>query len=90
MDRVISELCYKRTLLRRNYKEITISWTLSYNAVVKFHDKNTGSHNMVVLFPIRVVTSNVIKGLHCITKVYAALRVLFVCMINVNIRSLTY
>ena len=45
---------------------------------------------MVVLFPIRVVTSYVIKELHCITKVYAALRVLFACMINVNIRSLTY
>ena len=38
MDSVISELCYKGIILRRNYKEMTIPWSFSYNSFVKFHD----------------------------------------------------
>ena len=45
MDPVISELCYKgtniflhkRTILQRNYRKMTISWSFSYNSFEKFH-----------------------------------------------------
>ena len=37
MDCVISELCYKETILQRNYRKMTIKWSFSYNSFVKFH-----------------------------------------------------
>ena len=37
MDRVISEPCYKGTILQRNYRKMTIKWSFSYNSFVKFH-----------------------------------------------------
>ena len=44
MDHVISELCYKGTILQRNYrKEKTISWSVSYNSFVKIYVKNLGA-----------------------------------------------
>ena len=39
MDGVISESCYKGTILERNYRKMTIS-SFSYNSFVKFHSKN--------------------------------------------------
>ena len=38
MDSVISEPCYKGTILQRNEK-MTILWPFSYNSFVKFHGK---------------------------------------------------
>ena len=38
----ISELCYKGTILHRNYRKITILWSFSYNSFVKFHDMKKG------------------------------------------------
>ena len=37
MDCVISELCYKGTILQRNYRKMTIKWSFYYNSLVKFH-----------------------------------------------------
>ena len=39
MDCVIRELCYKGTILQRNYEKLTISWSFLYNSFVKFHGK---------------------------------------------------
>ena len=46
MDHVISELCYKGTILQRYYRNMTILWSFSYNSFVRFHGKKFGSHNM--------------------------------------------
>ena len=46
MDRVISELCYKGTILQRTNRKMTIKCY----SFVKFHDKKFGSH-MTVLYP---------------------------------------
>ena len=44
MDRVISELCYRWTILLRNFRKMTILWSFSYNSFVKFHGKkNSGA-----------------------------------------------
>ena len=48
---VIGELCYKETILQRNYRKMTIVWSFSYNSFVKFHGKKIGSHNMTVFYP---------------------------------------
>ena len=37
MDHVITESCYKGTILYRNYWKMTILWSFSYNCFVKFH-----------------------------------------------------
>ena len=37
MDSVLSESCYKGTLLQRNYRKMTNSWSFSYNSFVKFN-----------------------------------------------------
>ena len=36
MDLVASELWYKLTILRRNYRKMTILWSCSFNFFVKF------------------------------------------------------
>ena len=47
---VISEPCYKGSILQRNYRKMTsISWSFSYNSFVKFHVKKIWSH-MIVLY----------------------------------------
>ena len=48
MNQVINELCYKGTILQRNYRKMTISWSWSFscNFFVKFYCKKFGSHNM--------------------------------------------
>ena len=51
MDRVISELCYKGTILQRNYRKPTILWSFSYDSFAKFHNKTFESHNMTMLYP---------------------------------------
>ena len=40
MDRVISELCCKETLLQKNYRKMTIYGHFPYNSFVKLHGKN--------------------------------------------------
>ena len=47
MDGVTSDSCYKGTLLQRNYRKMTISWSFSYNFFLKI----IGSHNITVLYP---------------------------------------
>ena len=37
LDSVISESCYKGTILQRNYRKMTILWSFSYNTFLKFH-----------------------------------------------------
>ena len=41
MDHIISELCYKGTILQRNCRKMTMVWSFSYrpNSLLKFHDK---------------------------------------------------
>ena len=39
MDHVISELCYKGTILQRNYRKMTILWSFSYKFFVNLHGK---------------------------------------------------
>ena len=39
MNRVVSELCYKGTLLQRNYWKISSLWSFYYNSFVKFHSE---------------------------------------------------
>ena len=66
MDRVISELCYKGTILQRNYRKMTIKWSFSYNSFVKFHGtKIWESQNDRVIIQFSVITRRVIKGLYC-------------------------
>ena len=38
-DFVISELCYKGTILQRNYRKMTMKWPFSYYFFVKLHGK---------------------------------------------------
>ena len=39
MDSVKIELCRIGTILQMNYRKMTITWSFSYNSVVKFHGK---------------------------------------------------
>ena len=39
MDSVISESCYKGTILQKKYRKMTIKWSFSYISFVKFHGK---------------------------------------------------
>ena len=41
MLRVLSELCYKGTILQRNYRKMTILWSFSYHSFVKFCGKKS-------------------------------------------------
>ena len=47
MEHVISELCHKGTILQRNYRKITVSWSFSYYFFVRYAmEKNLGpQHN---------------------------------------------
>ena len=51
MKLVISESCYKETILQRNNRKMTIQWSFSYNSFLKFHGKKNESHNMNGLYP---------------------------------------
>ena len=62
LDHVINESCYKRTILQRNYRKMTISWSFSYNSFVKFHGKKIGSHNMTLLYPNTFYSEVCYKG----------------------------
>ena len=60
MEHIICELCYKRKILQRNKRKMTILLSFSFKSFVKFHGKNMGvQHDRV--FIMRCV----IKGLHC-------------------------
>ena len=50
MDSVISESCNKGIILQRNYRKITILWSLSFDSFVKFHGKKLWEpqHNCVI------------------------------------------
>ena len=39
MDSVISESCYKRAILQRTDRKMTITWSFSYNSFVKFYGR---------------------------------------------------
>ena len=60
--------CYKGTVLQRNYRTMTISWSfhfpIHFNSFVKFHGKNIcePQHDYYVQI---CATMCVIKGLHC-------------------------
>ena len=41
MGCVISDLYHKKTILQRNYRKMTIKWSISYNFFVKFHGART-------------------------------------------------
>ena len=60
-DPVISETCYKGTILQRNIK-----WSFSYNSFVKFHGKKVWAPQPVYYIQICVVTRCVKTGLHSI------------------------
>ena len=52
MDLVVRELCYNGTILQRNYREMTITWSFSNNSFVKFHGKIFfGSYIMTMIYP---------------------------------------
>ena len=36
---VLSEICYKETILLRNYRKMAIVWSFSYNSFVNSHGK---------------------------------------------------
>ena len=42
---------FKGTILQKNYGKMTILWPFSHNSFVKFHGKNGGSNNMIMLHP---------------------------------------
>ena len=65
IDCVISELCYKGTIFQRNYGKMTTKWSFSYNSFEILRGRNFGSHNMTMLYLIRVITKCIIKGLLC-------------------------
>ena len=46
MEHVLSEPCYKGTVLQRNYRKMTILWSFSFNYFVKFHGKITWELNV--------------------------------------------
>ena len=64
MDHVLSKPCCKGTILKRNYRKMTLKWSVSYiNPFVKFQGH----------FPIIITLqdSKVIKnGSHIITMLY--------------------
>ena len=66
---VISELCYKGSILQRNYLKMTISWQFSYNSFVIFHGKRILEPKHDVLYPILWSFSNN-SGSPNITKLY--------------------
>ena len=41
----------KGTILKRNYRKMTISWSFFYNSFVKFHGKNNWEPQMTILYP---------------------------------------
>ena len=49
MDLDISGMCYKGTILQRNYKKMTIPWSFSYNSFAKLNGKKwKPQHNHVI------------------------------------------
>ena len=51
IDHVLSESCYKGTILQRHYRKMTIKWSFSYNSFVNSMIKKFGSHIMIMLYP---------------------------------------
>ena len=60
VESVINELCRKVTILQRNDRKMTISWSFSYNSFLKLHGKSTC---------VCCIQICVIKGLFCTTFV---------------------
>ena len=50
MGCVISELCYKVTILQRNYWKMDILWSFSYNFFVKFCAERFWCHIMFLFY----------------------------------------
>ena len=52
MDRVISEWCYKGTILQRNYrKNVHFSLSFSHSSLKNSRINKFGSHNITVVYP---------------------------------------
>ena len=49
-DCVISELCYKGTILQSNDRKITISWSFFYDSFENSMVKKIWSYNMTLLY----------------------------------------
>ena len=66
MDCVISESCYKETILQRNHWKMTISWLFSNISFIKFHGKKNWEphHDCVISKSMLEGDLCVIKGLH--------------------------
>ena len=61
MEHVTHELCYIVTILHRNYRKMTISWSFSNNSFVKFHDKIILEPQHNYYFQISVITWYVLR-----------------------------
>ena len=80
MDHVISERCYKVTILQRNYKKMTILWSFSYYSYVKFHGKEIfGSHKLTLQCYIKicVITRCIINGRTALIVLPITIKVIF-------------
>ena len=62
MKCVISESCFKGTILQRNFRKMTIKWPFSYNSFVKFHGKEIWEPQHDCFITICVIIRCVIKG----------------------------
>ena len=70
MDSILSQSHYKRAILQRTYRKMTISMSFSYISFVKFHGKQFASHKMTMLFTsVCVIRRYVIKGLYYTIKI---------------------
>ena len=65
VDRVINESCNDRTAIQRNYRKMTIKWSVSCYSFVKFRDEKFGSHTWLWYIQLCVIKRFVLKGLHC-------------------------
>ena len=70
MDRVISGLRYKGTILQRNYRKMAILWSFFHNFFVNFHGKKIWETHDDVIIQFCVILKCDIKRLHCILKLY--------------------
>ena len=64
MDCILSESSSKGTILRENYRKMTIIWSFSSNFFVKFHGLNKfGSLNVAMLHPDQCYNKVFYKGI---------------------------
>ena len=49
MGHVVLEMCYKGSILQKNFREMTITWSFSYNSFVQLHSLKKWRTRMTVL-----------------------------------------